>query len=110
MSQSTEFIVENLKHVIEESGLSYAELEKKTGISKSALQRYATGMTQKIPFDVIQAVATAVGVSVNRIMGVDDTELLKMALFSGKNEITKEMIDEVLSFARFVEERESKKK
>lgn len=72
MSQDIENIIIRLKNVIVESDLSYVELEKKTGISKSALQRYANGSTKKIPIDVIQAIASAVNVSAAWIMGWDN--------------------------------------
>lgn len=72
MPHDVEIIIKRLKHIIENSGLSYVELEKKTGISKSALQRYATGSTKKIPVDVIQAISKAVNVSSAWVMGWDD--------------------------------------
>ncbi len=72
MPQDVEIIIKRLKHIIENSGLSYVELEKKTGISKSALQRYATGSTKKIPVDVIQAIAEAVNISSAWVMGWED--------------------------------------
>ena len=116
MPQDIELIIKRLKEAIENSGLSYVELEKKTGISKSALQRYATGSTKKIPVDVIQAIAEAVNVSSAWIMGWDDEpedtkmiETAKVALFGGKNEVTDEMWEEVVNFAKFIEAREAQK-
>ena len=44
---------ERIKSLVEQSGKSYQELEKLTGIKKSSLQRYASGVTTKIPLDVI---------------------------------------------------------
>lgn len=72
MSQDIDSIIGRLKTVIDNSDLSYVELEKKTGVSKSALQRYANGSTKKIPIDVIQAIASAVNVSAAWIMGWDN--------------------------------------
>lgn len=72
MTQNLDIIIERLKKSIDKSGLSYAELERKTGISKSALQRYASGSTKKIPVDVIIAVGNAVGVSSAWIMCWDN--------------------------------------
>lgn len=54
--------------------LSYVELGRLTGISKSALQRYASGQTQKIPIDVIEKIAAATGVTARYLMGWDDDE------------------------------------
>ena len=72
MLQDIDKIVIRLKQVIDDSKMSYVELEKKTGVSKSALQRYANGSTKKIPIDVIQAIASAVSVSAAWIMGWEE--------------------------------------
>lgn len=63
---------ERIKLLIEESGLSYQELEKKTGIKKSSLQRYASGTTVKIPLDVIEKLSKAFNVSQEYLMGWSD--------------------------------------
>ena len=39
---------ERIKSLVDSSGLSYQELEKLTGIKKSSLQRYASGVTAKM--------------------------------------------------------------
>jgi transcriptional regulator with XRE-family HTH domain len=54
MTEEIRNIVKRLKESILKSGYSYAELEKLTGISRSSLQRYANGVTAKIPIDAIQ--------------------------------------------------------
>lgn len=54
---------ERIKLLIEQSGRSYQELEKITGIKKSSLQRYASGETSKIPMDVIEKLSNAFKVS-----------------------------------------------
>lgn len=56
---------------IEKSGLSYPELEKITGVSKSSLQRYATGGTKKIPIECIEKIAEATGTDARYLMGWD---------------------------------------
>lgn len=58
-----------ISEVIEKSGYSYPELAKLTGISKSSLQRYATGETKKIPLDCIEAIARVTNVSPAYLMG-----------------------------------------
>lgn len=63
---------ERISKAIGAKGISYAELEKITGVSKSALQRYATGQTKKIPIDVIEKIADATGVSARYLMGWDE--------------------------------------
>lgn len=84
MTEDVKKIVYRLKESITNSGYSYAELEKLTGISRSSLQRYANGITSKIPIDAIQAIAKAVGVEAEYIMGWDD-EKSKNNLYSIPN-------------------------
>ena len=64
---------ERIKLLIEQSGQSYQELEKITGIKKSSLQRYASGVTTKIPLDVIEKLSKAFSVSQEYIMGWSDS-------------------------------------
>ena len=66
--------VERIREVINKSGLSYQDLEKLTGIKKSSLQRYASGVTTKIPLDVIEKLASAFNVSQTYLMGWDEKE------------------------------------
>ena len=50
-------------NLLKEKNISYGELSQKTGIPKSALQRYATGQTEKIPIDRLIKISLALGVS-----------------------------------------------
>lgn len=61
-----------INDAIAQSGYSYPELSKITGISKSSLQRYATGGTKKIPIDCVEAIAKATGTSAKYLMGWED--------------------------------------
>lgn len=66
---------ERIKALIEQSKQSYQELEKTTGIKKSSLQRYASGVTTKIPLDVIEKLSKAFNVSQEYLMGwADETK------------------------------------
>ena len=65
---------ERIKQLIEQSGLSYQELEKTTGIKKSSLQRYASGTTAKIPLDVIEKLSKTFNVSQEYLMGWSDNK------------------------------------
>ncbi len=69
MTEETKDIISRLKESIDKSGMSYAELENRTGIPKSSIQRYASGKTKKVPIDAIQLIARAVGTSSKYIMG-----------------------------------------
>lgn len=62
---------ERIKELIEKSGKSYSELEKLTGIKKSSLQRYASGITAKIPLEVIEKLSSTFNVSQSWLMGYD---------------------------------------
>lgn len=55
-----------------EKDISYGELSERTGIPKSALQRYATGQTEKIPIDRLQLIANVLGTSAQFLMGWTD--------------------------------------
>lgn len=65
---------DRIKSLIEESGKSYQDLEKLTGVKKSSLQRYASGVTTKIPLDVIEKLSIAFNVSQEYLMGWDEKE------------------------------------
>ena len=65
---------DRIKALIDESGKSYQELEKLTGVKKSSLQRYASGATTKIPLDVIEKLSVAFNVSQEYIMGWEEKE------------------------------------
>ena len=65
---------DRIKTLIDKSELSYVELEKVTGIKKSSLQRYASGVTTKIPLDVIEKLSRAFNVSQEYLMGWDKKE------------------------------------
>lgn len=69
----TNTISERLKEAIKNSKCSYYELEKKTGIPKSAIQRYATGNTDKLPADRIEKIAKATGCPLSYILGTEET-------------------------------------
>ena len=61
-----------LLDAISNSGKSYRELSHETGIAKSAIQRYATGETEKLPIDRVELLAKATGVTPQYLMGWDD--------------------------------------
>lgn len=63
---------ERILRAMQSAKLSYGALHEITGIPKSALQRYATGETEKIPIDRIELIAKATGVSAAYLMGWDE--------------------------------------
>lgn len=64
-------ISKRILETIMRKDISYGDLSDKTGISKSALQRYATGQTEKIPIDRLEKIASAIGVTTSFLMGWD---------------------------------------
>lgn len=57
---------------IKKSGFSYPQLEEITKIPKSAIQRYATGETKKIPSDRLNKLANIFNVSTDYLLGLSD--------------------------------------
>ena len=62
---------EKIKGLMAQKDVTYDDLAKKTSISKSALQRYATGETEKIPIDRVQSIAAALGTTAQYLLGWD---------------------------------------
>lgn len=93
-------IANRLENAIKNSNLSYAELEKRTNISKSALQRYASGKTKKIPLDVITCLAPILGVTPQYLMGLEDYNTLIIekvkTILESNNETRKNLIDAIM--------------
>ena len=68
-------ISDRLQRLVDESGKSYSELEKETGIPRSALHNYLHGKTGKIPLDRLKALAKALHVTPEYILGwIDDAK------------------------------------
>ncbi len=66
-------ISKRILDTLNEKDISYGELSERTGIPKSALQRYATGQTEKIPIDRLQEIAKAIGVTTQFLMGWEES-------------------------------------
>lgn len=87
---------EKILSLLTQQGVSYGELSKRTGIPKSALQRYATGLTPKIPAERIQLIASALGVSPESLIGWPDKgeeEQLENVYFNFAREAQQNEID-----------------
>ena len=67
-------IAQRILSRMKECGYSYMQLQEATGVPKSALQRYATGQTPKIPADRLQAIAQALHCSTAWLMGESDED------------------------------------
>lgn len=51
-----------IRKLMLDKGVTYAELEKRTGLSASMLNRYVTGKTKKIPIENLELIAKALNV------------------------------------------------
>ncbi len=82
---------ERLSLAMEYAGISQRELERLSGIPQSAIQRYASGTTDKVPLDRIETLARALNVSAKYLVGWSDVmrepDLKPSALTSEENEI-----------------------
>jgi SOS-response transcriptional repressor LexA len=68
----SERVSANLKRIIEASDLSDNKLQKLTGISDATIHNSASSKTASIPFDAIDKLAAALGVSILEIVGEVD--------------------------------------
>ena len=66
-----EDIAQRIASAMKDANMTYVELSQKTGISKSALQRYVTRETVKIPLNRIELMADALGVTAAHLLGWD---------------------------------------
>lgn len=66
-------ISNRILRLVEDQNLSYGALSALTGIPKTALYRYATGETDKIPLDRLESIAKALHVTPAYLMGWEDT-------------------------------------
>lgn len=64
-------VISSILSCMQEQGISYGELSSLTNIPKSALQRYATGETEKIPLDRLEKIAVALHVETAWLLGWD---------------------------------------
>lgn len=65
---------DRIRNEMQRNSLTLLEIEKRTGIKKSSMQRYASGETGKIPLSVIEKLADLFGVSSEYLMGWDEKE------------------------------------
>ena len=88
IKETQELRAQRLNAAIEKSGLSYPELEKLTGISKSSLQRYATGVTKKIPIDYLEKLAKVLNLDPAYLVFGEDSSHFNMGDYiSGKSRL-----------------------
>ena len=92
---------------ISESGYTFMELEKKTGIPHSTLQRYASGATDKIPVTFYEAIAAATTKPVEYLLCFDNNK--NRPDFSNRddlaekfNSLSEDEVDDLIQYAEFL--------
>ena len=65
---------DRIKSEMQRNSLTLLEIEQRTGIKKSSMQRYVSGETGKIPMSAIEKLARLFGVSGTYLMGWDEEE------------------------------------
>lgn len=93
-TNDNEETAERMKNAIDKSGLTLYELQDMTKISKSAIQRYISGTTDKIPFSAIEKIAKAIGISPISLVGWQESPVLDK--YNQLNDDQKKIIDMLL--------------
>ena len=65
---------DRIKSEMQRNSLTLLEIEQRTGIKKSSMQRYVSGETGKIPMSAIEKLANLFGVPATYLMGWDKKE------------------------------------
>lgn len=78
---------QRIRDLMVEKKLTYSDLSTLTGISKSTLQRYATGTTAHIPAYRLRQIAEALGVTIGYLEGAEPRNAIDImrAIKSGDN-------------------------
>ena len=63
---------DRIRSEMQRNSLTLIEIEQRTGIKKSSMQRYVSGETGKIPMSAIEKLAKLFGVSGAYLMGWDE--------------------------------------
>ena len=100
-------VSDRIREQMERLSLSYGELAQKTGLSKSAVHRYATGSTDKVPTEALERLARALHVTPAYLTGWEEEPRVLAAHFDGKD-FTAEEWQEIENFVSFVKSRRQK--
>lgn len=98
-------------------GVSPSRAAEDAGLSKSAVSKWKREPDTVPSGAVLAKLSAYFGVPTSQLLGEPTDrpdpmgdEAVKFALFGGRDDITPEMYEEVRSFARFVMEREARKR
>ena len=113
---------EKIKNLRKENKMTQAELSEKLNsqfglnTDRVMISKWETGFQTPI-VSTLSCLAQLFNVSLDYLSGTeneekiqkDNIEIAKVALFSGAGEVTDEMWQEVVEFAKFIEAREAKR-
>ena len=91
-----------------ELDLSYGEVSQATGLAKSAIHRYATGGTDKVPTEALEKLARALGVTPAYLTGWEQEKPHTLAAHFEGEEFSDEELKEIEDFVRFVKSKRNK--
>lgn len=97
---------ENLKEARLKSGLSQKDLSENIGVAKSTYSLYESGKREP-NVDTIKKIASALNVSADTLLGIDEEPTTLAARFDG-DEYTEDELDEIKQFAEFVKGKRGK--
>ncbi len=101
-------VSERIRNQMQKLGLSYGELADRSGLAKSAVHRYATGQTDKIPTEALEKLAHALGVAPAYLTGWEAERPSTLAAHFEGEEFTEEELREIEDFVRFVKSKRMK--
>ncbi len=88
--------------------LSYGELAAAAGLTKSAVHRYATGQTDKVPTEALEKLARALGVTPAFLTGWEEERPHTLAAHFEGEEFSDEELKEIEDFVRFVKSKRTR--
>lgn len=98
-------VSERIREQMKLRGLSYGELAAVTGLAKSAVHRYATGQTDKIPTEALEKLARALCVTPAFLTGWEQERPHTLAAHFEGEEFSDEELREIENFVQFVKSR-----
>ena len=107
-------LVERIRRLCLEHGISVRQLELRTGLAERTIGRWNDN---KPSIDKVEKVADYFGVSIDYLLGRDDAAMkpakirnedLKYAIFNvEESEVTDEMLAEVMNYAQWLKSKEA---
>ena len=101
-------VSDRIRAKMNELGLSYGEVSAATGLAKSAVHRYATGSTDKVPTEALEKLACALGVTPGYLTGWEQERPHTLAAHFEGEEFSDEELKEIEDFVRFVKSKRAR--